>query len=167
MVLNVIVKFVLDNTVGRLARLLRMAGFDTAYVVEDDLRQVIALSLEEQRQIVSRNSSYREKVLAANFYHLAADQPEQQLLDLLIDLDLTLDPTRYLRRCLECNEVLHEKARDEVDGKVWPYVWSTQEKFLCCPNCERLYWNATHVEAMKEKLLEISAELDRRRSNER
>jgi uncharacterized protein with PIN domain len=161
------VKFVLDNTVGRLARLLRMAGFDTAYVVEDDLHRVVALSRTEGRQIVSRNSRYQGRVLAADFYHVASDLAEMQILELLLDLELPLEPRCYFSRCLECNEVLHEKAKGEVAGKVWPYVWSTQEKFFYCPNCERLYWNATHVEAMQSKLLEISAELDRRRSREK
>lgn len=156
-------KFVLDNTVGKLARLLRIAGFDTSYVVENDLPQVIAISREQQRLIVSRNSRYEKLALAADFYHVESDDPEEQFLALLSDLNLDLEENLWLSRCLECNALLERVDKQATSGKVWPYVWATQEKFYHCPDCDKLFWSATHVAAMREKLLELKSELDRRR----
>ncbi|MFH2054513.1 MAG: Mut7-C RNAse domain-containing protein [bacterium] len=158
-------KFVLDNTVGKLARLLRMAGFDTAYVAEDAISRVIAISREQERMIVSRNSRYEELTLVAAFHHVESDMPAEQLFALLSRLALDLEEDRFLSRCLECNEPLEKVNKQEVAGHVWPYVWKTQNEFRRCPGCARIYWRATHVEAMQEKLMRIKSELDQMRRN--
>lgn len=158
-------KFVLDNTVGKLARLLRMAGFDTAYVAEDGTTPVIAISRAEQRLIVSRNSRYAEMTLAADFFHIESDRPEEQLEALLDALGLDLIEAHFLSRCLECNEPLEHIDKQEVAGQVWPYVWKTQDIFHRCHGCGRIYWPATHVAAMQSRLLTVKRELDQRRQN--
>jgi hypothetical protein len=133
-------------------------------VVADDLPRVISLSREQDRCIVSRNSRYQELVLASRFYHVQADRPKQQMVDLLLDLNLTLDPDRYLTRCLECNQPLVEIDKHAVAGRVWPYVWATQDKFSICESCGRIYWRATHAKAIVQQLAEIGTEIDKRRN---
>ncbi len=160
---KVFVRFVCDNTVGKLARLLRMAGFDTAYVVDNDVGRVIALCREEDRKIVSRNSRYAELVLADNFYHVKVDNPEEQFCQVVIDLKLTLSTNHFLSRCLNCNRELEEINKADIKEHVFPYVFKTQERFSTCPNCNRIFWQATHARAIKEKLLKLKSAVDRRR----
>jgi uncharacterized protein with PIN domain len=154
------VKFVCDNTVGRLARLLRMAGLDTAYVAENDLQQVISLSREQGRKIVSRNSRFLELTLATDFYHVTSDNDEEQFRTLVVDLQLKLSTDQFLTRCLECNEVLVEIDKQEVKGRVWPYVWQTQDRFHTCPGCGKIYWRATHIKAMSARLTRLLREIE-------
>lgn len=157
------VKFVCDNTVGKLARLLRMAGCDTAYVPEDNLRRVLSLSREQGRKIISRNSRYSELTIANDFYHLTADDPEEQLIQLAVELELDFDPGNYLTRCVNCNNRLVSIDKSQVKGRVWPYVWQTQDTFSTCPSCGRIYWRATHAEAIAIRLERLSNEVTRRK----
>jgi uncharacterized protein with PIN domain len=156
------VKFVCDNTVGKLARLLRMAGLDTAYVPEDDLRRVISLSREQGRKIVSRNSRFAELTIASDVYHLTADGPEEQFIQLAVDLQLELDSDKYLTRCVDCNDELVPIDKNDIRGRVWPYVWQTQHNFSTCPSCGRIYWRATHAEAIAIRLERLRNEVTRR-----
>jgi hypothetical protein len=64
-------------------------------------------------------------------------------------------------RCLVCNALVEEASAEEVEGRVPPYVLSTQERFARCPGCGRIYWAATHVEAAKRWLGEIFGGEDR------
>ncbi len=54
--------------------------------------------------------------------------------------------------CLECNRILEPRSRDEVQGRVPPYVWKTQKNFMECPECHRIYWQGTHWAQMKKRL---------------
>ncbi len=157
------VKFVCDNTVGKLARLLRMAGFDTAYVPEDNLSRVISLSREQDRKIISRNSRFAELTIVSDFYHLDADDPEEQFIQLFVDLQLELDSDRYLTRCVDCNDELIPIARNDVKDRVWPYVWQSQDNFSTCPACGRIYWRATHAQAISSRMEHFKEEITRRR----
>ncbi len=160
-------RFVCDSTVGKLARLLRMAGFDSVYIREDDLARVLAISKEQERMIISRNSRYSDLRLASNFYHLIADEPLQQLRKLVADLRIQLDEGRFLTRCLECNELLEKIDKEEVRDRLYDFVARTQETIFICPRCERLYWHATHARAIINQLLTIKSELGQRPDSER
>jgi uncharacterized protein with PIN domain len=67
-----------------------------------------------------------------------------------------------LHRCLDCNRVLHDVPRDSVRARVPVYVWDTNERFLACDGCGRVYWGATHRTHMLRELaaLGLAAEPD-------
>jgi uncharacterized protein len=155
-------RFVCDSTVGKLARLLRMAGFDTAYVKEDNLARVLTISREENRLIVSRNSKYLELQLADKLCHLTADRPLDQFRRLVIDLQIRLNEKQFLTRCMQCNELLEQIATEKVSGKLSDFVARTQREIFACPHCDKLYWHATHARAMITQLHAIKSELDRK-----
>lgn len=160
-------RFVCDSTMGKLSRFLRMAGFDTAYVREDNMARVLAISKEENRLIVSRNSKYLELQLANNFRHLTADEPLDQFRKLVTDLQMQLDEKQFLTRCLQCNELLEKIATEKVSERLYDFVARTQREIFVCPRCDKLYWHATHARAMITRLLAIKSELDRKPDSER
>ena len=70
----------------------------------------------------------------------------------------TLDLKRQFRPftlCLECNQPLVERSREEVKDRVPPYVYKTQNQYMECPACHRIYWRGTHWETMVKKLKDI------------
>jgi uncharacterized protein with PIN domain len=160
-------RFVCDSTVGKLARFLRMAGLDTAHVKDDNLARVLAVSREENRLIVSRNSKFLKLQLASNFYHLSIDEPLEQFRKLVTDLQLQLDENQFLTRCLQCNELLEKIATEKVSERLYDFVAQTQQEIFVCPRCDKLYWHATHARAMITRLLAIKSELDRKPDIER
>lgn len=160
-------RFVCDSTMGKLARLLRMAGYDTAYIKENHPARVLAISKEENRLIVSRNSKYAGLQLASNFHHLTTDEPLDQFRKLVSDLQMPLDEKQFLTRCLQCNETLEKIATEKVSERLYDFVVRTQPNIFICQRCDKLYWHATHACAMITQLLAIKSELDLKTDSER
>ena len=151
-------RFVCDSTVGKLARLLRMAGIDTAYVKKESLPLVLSISLEENRKILSRNSKFNELTLAIDYCHLEMDDPYDQLKYVVRSFGLELEARLFLSRCLECNEPLAAIEKGLVVERLYPFVAKTQEQIFHCLRCNKLYWHATHARAIVKRLNEISDE---------
>jgi uncharacterized protein with PIN domain len=80
-----------------------------------------------------------------------SDQPERQIHQVVDTLGLD-SRFRPFSLCLECNQPLVERGKDEVKDLVPPYVFKTQDYFMQCPNCQRVYWRGTHWQAMTKKL---------------
>jgi uncharacterized protein with PIN domain len=145
-------KFLCDPTVGKLCKYMRMIGFDTEMSESHVARDVLTTALDQKRTILTRNSVLAGMKLARNLVLLSDDDPWRQLRIVIERCGLKVEKSRVLTRCLEDNEPLRKIAKDSIKGKVWPYVYQTQDRFITCPKCGRIYWPATHVEAMIRKL---------------
>ena len=80
-----------------------------------------------------------------------SEEPERQIQQLMDTLDLR-HQFRLFTLCLECNQPLVERSKEEVKESVPPYVYKTQSQYMECPACHRIYWRGTHWEAMTRKL---------------
>lgn len=145
-------KFLCDPTVGKLCKYMRMIGCDTEMADSHVARDVLSVALADNRIILTRNTVLAGMKLARNTVLLSDDDPWRQLQIVIEQCGLRIEKSRVLTRCLEDNEPLQEIAKDSVKNKVWPYVYETQDRFITCPKCGRIYWPATHVEAMLKKL---------------
>lgn len=145
--------FIADCMLGRLAKWLRVLGFDVAYDSRIGDDTLIARSRREGRIILTRDTRLVMRRALRDGGALApilicGDRPEEQLLEMVERHGLSLRPDLLLTRCLPCNVPTEEAARDQVRDLVPPYVFRTQKKFSRCPACGRIYWRATHVEGM-------------------
>ena len=148
-------KFVADQNVGRLAKLLRIMGFNTLFFAGEDDANIIALALAESRIILTRDTQIMKRRLVTSgrlkAILIESDEPEQQVHQLINTLNLDRQ-SKPFTLCLECNQPLLEKSKNEVTERVPPYVFKTQSQFMECPNCQRIYWRGTHWQAMTERL---------------
>jgi len=148
-------KFIVDCNVGKLARWLRLMGYDARFFDGDDDSDLVAIAKTEGRVILSRDTRIMKRRLITSGQIKAvlidSDQPERQIRQVVdtLGLDSRFKPFTV---CLECNQPLVEKAKDEVAELVPPYVFKTQNYFMQCPNCQRFYWRGTHWQAMMKKL---------------
>ena len=145
-------RFIADCMLGKLARWLRILGFDAAYdrrISDDDL---IARARAEGRTLLTRDTRLVRRRDLPPHLLIQSESAPAQLRQVLDDLRLEPNPRRLLSRCLICNEPTSEISREEARGEVPPYVFSTQRRFARCPACLRIYWRATHVEDMLERL---------------
>jgi uncharacterized protein with PIN domain len=85
---------------------------------------------------------------------IKSDNTEEQLKQVLQTLKLAPSP-RPFALCLECNEQLVEKRKEEVKDGVPPYVYQTQNEYMECPACCRIYWKGTHWQAMTARLKKL------------
>ena len=145
---------------GKLARWLRILGYNTAYnaFAEDDalLRQAET----EDRILLTRDGPLAERAPDGRCIRIAHDGLDDQMAQLVRALGLDLDRETFTR-CLICNEPIVEAAPEAVKDRVPSYVYQTQTRFHRCPACNRIYWQGTHPDRMVKRLAAMKAAVER------
>jgi len=148
-------KFIVDNNVGKLAKWLRIMGYDTLFFNGSDDSRMIATALAEGRVILTRDTQIMRRRLVTSgrlkAILIEGDQPEQQMHQVIETLNLDCQ-FRPFAICLECNQPLVERSKQQVKDLVPPYVFQTQSQYMECPVCHRIYWRGTHWQAMTRRL---------------
>ena len=148
-------KFICDDMLGKLARWLKIMGFDTYYEKDLPDNKLLKIALLEDRIILTRDSKIPKIRNAKNFVWIHSSDPLEQVKEVAQKLKLKIEPERFFTRCLECNGALEKIDKEKVKDKVWPYVYKTQENFVICLECKKVYWAGTHVGRMKKRLEKI------------
>ncbi len=138
-------RFAVERTLGKLARLLRLLGFDTLSECEQPRGQ-FADRIDRGRIVLVRSRKGRGEPLAGRRVRIRSDRPAEQVVEVLRALDIRPETIRPFRLCLRCNEPIARVERSEVLGLVPDYTWETQETFTRCPRCLRIYWRGSHTE---------------------
>ncbi len=148
-------KFIVDSNVGKLAKWLRMMGYDAVFFSGSNDSHMVSAALAEGRVILTRDTRIvKRRVVTSGQLRvilIASDRPEQQERQVIEVLKLNCQ-FRPFTICLECNQPLEERSREQVADRVPPYVFKTQSQFVECPACHRIYWRGTHWQAMTRKL---------------
>jgi len=137
-------RFVADVMLGRLARWLRIMGFDVLYDSAADDPELKRVAAADDRVLLTRDLEIAETRLPIRVEIIRDDDIRAQLRQVVSTYGL--DPFGGLfTRCIRCNTPLEPASRGDVRGRVPPYVFRTAERFARCPACGRVYWPATHV----------------------
>lgn len=153
-----VTRFIADAHLGGLARLLRMAGFDTVFRNDYADAEVVDIALREQRIILSRDRELlkRREVTHGCFVH--AQAPPEQWLEVVRRLDLARRVQPF-SRCLVCNAPLHEIDRAAVLERLPPCVRARDDRLMACEPCDRIYWPGSHWVRMRRQLDGLLGEL--------
>lgn len=148
-------KFIVDINVGKLARWLRMMGYDTLLFDGNDDWQMIISALSQQRVIITKDTQIMKRGVITSgrlkAVLITSDEPEIQMQQVIETLNLDCQ-FRPFSICLECNHPLVERSKEDVKGRVPPYVFQRQNQYRECPACHRIYWQGTHWQAMTRTL---------------
>ena len=145
-------KLVVTAELGRLARWLRILGFDTVVFAQRPRRELVLRSLKEDRVIATRDSRM-SRFTGVRMLHIRSDFIEEQLEQVIRELHLAVDTEKLFSICIVCNRQLEEAPRQTVKEKVPPFVFEKTDRFMICPGCRRIYWKGTHW-ALAKKFLE-------------
>ncbi len=140
-------KFIADVMLGRLAKRMRLLGFDVLYDRSYDDNEVIRRSLDQNRVILTRDIALSKRPLAANCVLIKSDSVAKQLDQLLATFPD--EAQRPLTRCSVCNSQLALFSREEARDLVPDHVLEAHTEFLHCESCGRVFWKGTHVRRMK------------------
>ena len=158
-----------DHNVGKLARWLRMMGYDSLFFDGAEDSQMVRQALAEGRMILTRDTEVmKRRVIGSGRLKavlIESEEPERQMRQLLNSLDL-LEGARPFTLCLECNQPLVERSPADVKDRVPPYVFRTQTQYMECPACRRVYWRGTHWEAMMRRLEQLAGPKNKPRKEE-
>jgi len=156
-------RFIVDANVGRLARWLRIMGYDALFINDIDDRQLVAIGLKERRVVLTRDTQIMQRRVVNNgrleALLIRGDDTRDQLRQVVKAVNLDCEE-RQFTRCLECNQPLTRRRKEEVKDLVPPYVFQTQSRFVECPSCHRVYWRGTHWQRMKSELETLMEETE-------
>ncbi len=142
-------KFVLDVHLGRLAAYLRMLGFDTLYANRADDRELVRISAEEKRILLTRDRGVLKHSAVTHGYWLRETNSHRQAEEVVKRFDLAR-AIRPLTRCMVCNELLREVAKNEVRGRAPQETLEWCNDFRECAGCKRVYWEGSHSRRMRQ-----------------
>ena len=148
------VRFVADAHLGGLARLLRMAGFDTIYRNTLNDAEVEAIALIEARAVLTRDRALLKRRGIAWGCYVRALKAEEQLREVVERFGLA-DRMRPFTLCLSCNAPLRCATKAEVLDRLPPRVAATQDAFSTCDCCHRVFWKGSHWQRMAGVLNDI------------
>jgi uncharacterized protein len=148
-------KFLLTIDLNRLAKWLRMLGYDAAVIPDISISELIRRAVAEERILVTRSIKLSKDKRQFSRMLIHSNHHLEQLKEMLD----YLKPSEqfFFTRCLCCNRPLYPIEKAKVKGLVPERSFALHEAFHVCRHCGRFYWAGTHWEAMRKKIAEILA----------
>lgn len=147
-------RFMVDAHLGKLARYLRMLGFDAAYQQNSDNAGIIERSLKEKRIILTRSPELLKHTSVTHGYWLRHHDPRSQLLEVLEELDLSRQAKPFTR-CMTCNGRIEKVEKTSLAGRVNPLILGRFSEFRQCLECGKTYWKGSHHERMAQLISDL------------
>ncbi len=143
-------KFICDVHLGKLARGLRMFGFDVYYQNNLSDEQIIEISLTQKRTILTKDLGILKRKEVTRGYFVREENAEKQIAEIIEKFDL-ITSSKPLTLCLECGGKLLRISRKKISNfeSLPQKVKESQNQFFICKDCKNLYWRGTHYENMK------------------
>lgn len=146
-------RFVADAMHGKLAKWLRILGYDTVYIPDVDDDHLVRIAIREDRILLTRDRYLCERrIVRSRCVFVDWGTTVQQVKQVLNSLDLHPTTEGLFTRCAVCNGEIIQVSKEDVSDRIPPYVYKTQTEFGQCQGCSRVYWRGTHVEHVLESL---------------
>jgi len=159
-------RFLLDVHLGRLARYLRLLGFDAAWERDANDEDLVVLATSEGRVLLTRDRGLLQRRAVTRGYLVRESERRRQLLEVLRRFDL-VESIEPFGRCLECNGRLDPVAKSEVVDQLPPRTRDDYDEFRRCRECRRIYWKGSHYDALRSVVDGICREAGERSARQR
>jgi uncharacterized protein len=143
--------FVVDGHLGKLARNLRLLGFDVAYEQKASDRQLLDLMIRETRALLTRDRRLLMHAIVQHGYCPRSQNAEEQTIEVIRRFRL-FELIAPFTRCLRCNVRLEDAAKAEIIEKLEPLTKIYYNQFRRCPGCKQIYWAGSHFEKLQKRL---------------
>jgi uncharacterized protein with PIN domain len=148
-------KFVSDVHLGTLARYLRMTGFDTKYNNNFTTNDIIKISFEEKRTILTRDKNLLKRNDVSRGYWIRNEMPVEQLKEIFNRFHLK-GLVKEFSLCLICNNPLIKIEREKIISRIPEKAAEYHRDFSYCTSCDKVYWPGTHYQKMKSLISELN-----------
>ena len=143
------IKFILDVHLGKLAKSLRLFGFDAFFDTNFSDVEIVRYSLSDDRIILTRDKELLLRKDAINGCRIMSQRPDEQLKEVFRKYDLT-NRINPFTRCRECNSLLEGVPKEEIIQRLNPRTREYYNNFKKCTLCDRIYWEGSHYERMRK-----------------
>lgn len=150
-------KFVVDGHLGKLARYLRMLGFDALYDDQFQDKELMKISKEENRTILTRDLGILMHNSVVHGYYVRSQVPPEQLKEVVQRFHLAPHITAFTR-CMDCNGKLEGVTKEKVKDRLQAQTEQAFEDFYQCRQCFKIYWKGSHYERMERMISEAIKE---------
>lgn len=158
--INTTPTFILDNHLGKLAKYLRVLGFDALYRNDYKDETLAEIASEEARILLSRDRRLLMRKIIYYGYLVRSLDPYEQLLEVTNRFRL-ISYLYPFNRCLRCNYPLESIAKEEIIDRLEPLTKKYYQKFKICPKCSQIYWRGSHYEKMLSLIDQLKKDYDK------
>ncbi|MBB1285979.1 hypothetical protein HRH25_16470 [Flavisolibacter sp. BT320] len=148
------IAFVLDVHLGKLARLLRLLGFDTHYETGYADAEIVALAAHQNRIALTRDVGLLKHKVLRYGYWLRSQNPEEQLAEVVKRFSLC-DHIRPFSRCIACNGLIATVEKEKIQYKLPPNTRGHFHEFYQCSHCQKVYWKGSHYDKMVRRIAQF------------
>jgi hypothetical protein len=147
-------RFAVDVNLGKLARWLRLLGFDTAWRNDFTDPELARLAADERRILLTRDRRLLHYRQISHGRWIRAVDPERQVAEVLRHFRLA-DAVAPFRRCLICNGTVHPVPKQRILHAIPPKTRRYYDEFHQCERCGRIYWKGPHFRRLEATLARL------------
>lgn len=149
------IRFVVDTHMGKLAKYLRMLGFDTLYRNNYSDSELASISASENRILLTRDRGLLKRSIINYAYFVRTTGSHQQLREVVSRFDLT-SLIKPFSRCINCNGELVKVNKKDIADKLQARTKAFYQHFKQCRDCQNIYWQGSHHHKMQKLIAEIT-----------
>lgn len=150
-------KFIVDVMLGKLAKWLRILGYDTLYdnsYSDDDL---FFKAHRQERILLTRDKELSSRMNPKYTLYITGLTVQEQVKQVVSAFNLNTTDFVF-SRCTLCNSPITTIPKNDVAGKVPLYIFESTTQFYFCPTCEKIYWPGSHIKQVRAILKTIASE---------
>jgi len=144
--------FVVDCMLGRLAKWLRIFGFDVVYFRSIQDEKLMGISKAPGHILLTRDTGVIKRSDIGPYLLITSDFLREQLSQVFESLDLCVHSDTFLTRCLSCNQPLEPVGCEHAQGRVPDFVFLSYRRFSRCTGCGKFFWAGTHQREMQKMM---------------
>jgi len=142
--------FIVTTELSRLARWLRLLGYDTTITNSNDVATLARICALQNRILLTRMKKNEKLSLIKTMLKIESDAYAEQLRQVISEFNL--NQFNIFSRCLYCNRTVYPIAKNKILPRLPEKVKNREEHYTCCRKCGRIYWKGTHFENMLQFL---------------
>ncbi|AWN74330.1 Mut7-C RNAse domain-containing protein [Legionella anisa] len=146
--------FILDVHLGKLARYLRLLGFDVVYENNLTDENIIQRSKKEHRIVLTRDVGILKNKSITHGHWMHNTNPEKQVEEVLMQFQLTKQ-CKPFTRCLNCNGLLKKVDKSKITKDIPELAKKYYQTFMRCQSCKKIYWEGSHYIKLKNWIIKI------------
>ncbi len=147
-------RFIVDCMLGKLAKWLKILGFDALFFNKIEDEELLEIARKEKRILLTRDTGVIQEAKDVETFFLESEKWREQVVQVLDHFNLWGKIDSHTR-CIACNRKLKHLSKKNAKNLVSPFVYKHAESFALCPGCGRVFWRGTHFKDMEHKIEEI------------
>ena len=148
------VAFAAENTLGKLAKWLRILGFDTIFDSGAGGLEFFR-SASSERVLLTRTGSVQKHLRSDRLLFIRSNEPRRQLIEVIRQLNIRPSDIQPFTRCIECNQRIETVQKRRIRDKVPDFVYESHEDFRQCPRCRKVFWPGSHASRVMERIRQL------------